>query len=200
FMHEADTLVRCNAARSLYAYDKWLDTDLLPALDDFLSGGNGRKMAVLHTIGSHWWYRSHYPDSLAIYRPEINSRIVSELTREQMVNSYDNTIIATDSFLSQLVGRLRGLNSVLIFISDHGEALGEEGNYLHGDDYEQLHPTACFVWYSSEYARRYPEKTAALRNNAGRSLLTDVMFHSVLDAASISTPALDRSQSIFTSQ
>lgn len=200
FMHEADTLVRCNAARSLYAYDKWLDTDLLPALDDFLSGGNGRKMAVLHTIGSHWWYRSHYPDSLAIYRPEINSRIVSELTREQMVNSYDNTIIATDSFLSQLVGRLRGLNTVLIFISDHGEALGEEGNYLHGDDYEQLHPTACFVWYSSEYARRYPEKTAALRNNAGRSLLTDVMFHSVLDAASISTPALDRSQSIFTSQ
>lgn len=200
FMHEADTLVRCNGARSLYAYDKWLDTDLLPAFDDFMQGNGGKKLAVIHTIGSHWWYRSHYPDSLAVFQPEINSRIVSELTQEQMVNSYDNTILATDMFLARLIGRLRGLNAVLIFISDHGEALGENGNYLHGDDYEELHPTACFVWYSSEFARRYPEKTAALRNNAGRPMLTDVMFHSVLDAASISTQVLDPSQSIFTSR
>lgn len=197
FMHEGDTLVQCNSARSMYGYDKWTDTDLLPHLDNILSDPVKRKLTVMHTIGSHWWYPSHYPDSLAVFKPEVDSRIVSELTREQMINSYDNTILATDRFLTSVIKRLEQHNAVMIFISDHGECLGENGNYLHADDYPELHPVACMVWTSDEFRRRYPEKAEALKKNATRDFSTSAMFHSVLDAASISTPVLNPGLSVF---
>lgn len=198
FMHEADTLVQCNAARSLYDYGKWLDTDMLPAIGKFLGRENPRQLAVIHSIGSHWWYRSHYPDSLARFRPEINSRIVSELSREAMVNSYDNTVLATSDFLSRLIEPLRNRCAIIIFISDHGESLGEEGRFLHGTEAEELHHTACFVWYSPEYRRRFPEKVAALETNSQRQHTTEMIFHSALDGANIITPALSGILSIFT--
>ncbi|MCM1348887.1 MAG: phosphoethanolamine transferase [Firmicutes bacterium] len=197
FMHEADTLVQQGGTRSLYDYSKWLDADLLPALDNLLEKGTEPKLAVMHTIGSHWWYPAHYPDSLARFRPEVDSRIVSELSQEQMINSYDNTILATDSFLADVIDRLRCRNALLIYISDHGEALGENGHYLHGADYPQLHTTACLVWYSAEFARLYPQKVKALKENAGRAWTTDAMFHTALHGASITTPVVNPQLSLF---
>lgn len=197
FMHEADTLVQCNAARSLYNYDKWLDTDMLPDIRQFIDGKNPRKLAVIHTIGSHWWYRSHYPDSLAVFRPEIDSRIVSELTQEAMINSYDNTILATSHFLSRLMDQVRDKCAMMIFISDHGESLGEEGRFLHGTEADELHRTACFVWYTPEFQRRFPEKVAALNANRDNPSTTDMIFHSALDGADITTPVMNDNLSIF---
>ncbi|MDE6268862.1 MAG: phosphoethanolamine transferase [Muribaculaceae bacterium] len=196
FLHEADTLIYPNPSRSHYDFGKWLDSDILPVFDSFALRGD-RNLAIVHTKGSHWWYNSHYTDDDALFTPEIDSRLLSELSQEQIVNSYDNTILATDRFLYALIDRLRYRNAVLIFISDHGEALGEDGNYLHGDDYPTLHNPACFIWYSDEYASHYPEKVRALRMNASKRWLTDVMFHTALDAASICTEALIDSLSLF---
>lgn len=197
FMHEADTLVQCNAHRNLYSYGKWLDTDMLGDYAAILGGDGAKKLLLLHAIGSHWWYRSHYPDSLAVFQPEIDSRVVSELSREQMVNSYDNTILATDDFLSKLIEPLRDKNAVLIYVSDHGEALGENGNYLHADDFPELHNPACLVWYSASFSEKFPEKVSALRRNSTLPLSTDVIFHSVLDAGAVSSPVVEKGLSIF---
>lgn len=197
FMHEADTLVQSNAARSLYDYGKWLDSDMLPQIRDFIAGQSAKKLAVVHSIGSHWWYRSHYPDSLARYKPEINSRIVSELSPESIINSYDNTVLATDAFLSNLADMLRDRCAVIIFISDHGESLGEEGRFLHATEAEELHHTACLVWYSPQFASRYPEKVSALIRNGRMPHRTDAIFHTALDAGDIATPVLNPSMSLF---
>lgn len=197
FMHEADTLARFNSARSLYDYGKWLDADMIPHIRDFLAGDNARKLAVVHTIGSHWWYRSHYSDSQARFLPEIDSRIVSELSPESMNNSYDNTIIATDAFVADIVGGLRDRCAVIIFVSDHGESLGEEGRFLHAVDADEVHHTACFVWFSDIFARSYPEKIATLKRNSRDRQRTDVIFHTALDAADISTSVINPSLSLF---
>lgn len=197
FMHEADTLARVNAGRTLYDFGPQLDMDLLPSVNCFLQSDAPLKLAVVHSIGSHWWYGSHYTPEQARFKPEADSRVISELTTEQIVNSYDNTVVATDGFLDALINLLRNRNAVLIFVSDHGEALGEGGNYLHATDCAQLHKTAALVWYSPAYASAHPDKVKAMRANAGSPLTTDVMFHSVLDAATITTPALDAKMSIF---
>lgn len=197
FMNEADTLAFANGTASLYSHRKWLDSDLLPLVDEVLAKPEPLKLAVVHAIGSHWWYRSHHTEEQAIFKPEIDSRIVSELSREQMVNSYDNTVIATDEFLSGIIDRIRNDNSVMIFISDHGEALGEDGNYLHGDSYEPVRHTACLVWYSDRYAEKHPRLAESLRLNSGRCWTTTAMFHSVLEAAGIETAAADQGNSLF---
>lgn len=197
FMHEADELQRINAAKTFYDFSLQLDEDLLPVFDTFIKRTEPRKLAVIHTIGSHWWYKSHYKPEDAMFKPEINSRIVSELSTEQMVNSYDNTIVATDKFLHKIINRLRNLNAILIYISDHGEALGENGHFLHGEDYPELHNTASFVWYSSKYAQKHWKSILHLKENSKNYYMTDIMFHSTLDAANIATPVLDYGMSIF---
>lgn len=196
FMHECDTIILTHAAKSLYDFGKWLDRDILPEFDRHGLKGE-RNLTVIHTIGSHWWYPSHYGEEDAVFNPEAGSRILSELSREEIVNSYDNTIVATDRFLNALIGRLRGRNAILIYISDHGEALGENGKYLHGADYPELHNPACLVWYSDVYGRLHPERIEALRRNSSRRWLSDSMFHTALDAGSLSTSVKVDSLSLF---
>lgn len=187
FMHEADTLLYVNSGKSFYDFDRWMDIDLLPHFSKEAMK-HKRNLTVIHSIGSHWWYNAHYDVSSAIFHPTANSRILSELTNEQMINSYDNTIVETDRFLSGLINMIRHRNAILIFISDHGEALGENGNYLHADDYPQLHYPAAFVWWSDTYGLNYPDLIDALRKNSPNRHTTDEIFHSVIDAGRINTP------------
>ena len=195
FMHEADTLVYANEGKSVYMFDKWLDGDLLPSFQNELAQDYPKKMLVLHTIGSHWWYNSHFEE--AVYAPVLGSRNVSASSKEAMINSYDNTIVYTDWFLHQLTERLKDVPSVLLYISDHGESLGENGKYLHAEDNAPLHYPAAFVWYSTLYEKAFPGKTAALKQHVHRPMNTGYLFHSVLDAGALNTVYLDTNRSIF---
>lgn len=197
FMHEADSLIMSSATKSVYNFGKWLDSDLLPHIEEVLNLNDLKKLLVIHTIGSHWWYRSHYVDSQALFKPEIDSRILSDLSQEQIINSYDNSIIATDNFLYDLKSKFQDRNAIIIYISDHGEALGENGNYLHADDYPELHNPACLIWYSRKYAELYPKKIENLKKNAKRNWSTDDIIHTVLDGADIKCEILNHNSSIF---
>lgn len=197
FMNECDTLVYANRGKSAYVYDKWLDGELLPLVDDELSRPAPRKLLVLHTIGSHWWYESHYTDNFRRFEPVIDTRIVSSCTDEEMNNSYDNTILYTDWFLTQVLGRLKDSCALMIYLSDHGESLGEDGFYLHAAEHETLHWPACLVWMSDAYKSSFPSKAAALRLNAGGDHTTDFLFHSILSGAAIETDYVVDSLNIF---
>ena len=145
FMNECDNLEYANINKSSYVYDKWLDKDLLPLLDKALSSSHERKLIILHTIGSHWWYNSHFDEETTMFKPIVKSRVISSCTPEEMINSYDNTVVYTDYFLSEVINRLRNEKAVMIFQSDHGEALGEDGIWLHASETEAAHYAAGFV-------------------------------------------------------
>ena len=195
FMEECDTLVYANSGRSLYVYDKWLDEDMLPLLDERLKE-EGRNFILMHSIGSHWYYEAHYPDSMARYEPRIKSRVISSNTHEEMVNSYDNTIVYSDWFWHEVIERLRDRKALLFYLSDHSESLGENGNYTHGVDQEATHHPACWVWYSDRYQAAFPEKTEALKRAQKKELSTSFVFHSLLDAAAVTSPYLLHKESI----
>lgn len=197
FMNECDTLVYANSGKSLYVYDKWLDGDLLPLVDDELSRTAPLKLLVLHTIGSHWWYESHYTDGFRLFEPVIDTRIVSSCTDEELVNSYDNTILYTDWFLTRLIARLKDRRALMIYLSDHGESLGEDGFYLHAAEHETLHWPACMVWMSDTYKAAFPAKAAALRRKAGGRHTTGFLFHSILSGAAIETDYVVDSLNVF---
>lgn len=196
FAHECDSLIYCNGAKSDYSYDKWLDADLLPMISQWSGKAAGPKLAVVHTIGSHWWYKSHYTDRQTRFRPDISNKEIAASTAEQIINAYDNTIIATDEFLAGLFDSLRDRNAVVLFISDHGEGLGENGIYLHASDNEATHYPGCFIWYTPEYARHFPDKVAAARRGKDQRHTTEAIFHTALDLGALETPALDRSKSL----
>lgn len=53
---------------------------------------------------------------------------VAKCTTEKLINAYDNTIVYTDFLLASIINDLKQLNnykSSMVFVSDHGESLGE---------------------------------------------------------------------------
>lgn len=197
FMKECDSLIYANSGKSMYVFDKWLDADLIPLYENELSVPESKKLILLHTIGSHWWYESHYTEEYRKYEPVIKTRVVSSCTDEELINSYDNTILYTDYILNEFICRLEDRNAILIYLSDHGESLGEDGMYLHGADHYTLHYPACLVWMSDSYKERYPERWEALCGNKDRFYRTDFLFHSILSAADIRTDYIVDELNIF---
>lgn len=196
FAHEADTLIYGNADRSFYSYDLWLDKDLVPLFRDWLNKNeNSKKIAIIHTIGSHWWYKSHYLPEHALFKPEVEHKEVGGLSKEKMINSYDNTIIATDDFINDLFEIVKDRNAIIFFISDHGEGLGEDGVFLHASETEPLHFPAAFVIYTDKYAQLNPSIIENLKNNRNSNYKTDMVFHTLLDLASIKTKVLNQKRS-----
>jgi len=197
FMKECDTLVFATINKSSYTFDKWLDESLIPHYDYQIAIDNKRKLIILHTIGSHWWYNSHYTDDYKKFQPTADSKIISSNTKEELINSYDNTILYTDNFLSSLIQPLKSKNAFFIYLADHGESLGENNIWLHASDSPPIHNPACLVWISDIYKQKYPEKHSALQENSSKKHMADFLFHSILDGAFITSPIVDKDQSIF---
>ena len=200
FMHECDTLILANINRSSYVFDyKWVDMDLFPYFEQILQKQEKKKLIILHTIGSHWYYNAHYTDEFQKFNPITKSRIISSCTPEELINSYDNTILCTDYFLHHIIDQLRGKNAILFYLSDHGENLGEKGMWLHASDSSPAHNPACFVWMSSGYKESNSDKYTILRKNSGRRYRTDFLFHTITEAAGMKGGVIDHDFSLFKS-
>lgn len=197
FMNECDSLFYANIEKSSYVFDKWMDGDLYPYFDRALQVKDKKKMIILHTIGSHWWYNSHFTDKYALYEPIVKSKVISSNTSEEMINSYDNTIVYTDNFLCGLINRMKDKNAVLIYQSDHGEGLGEDGVWLHAAESPYTHSAACMVWMSPLYKEKYPDKYEHALTNSHKKIRTDYLWHSILDASGIGSEYVDSTLSVF---
>ena len=198
FMNECDTLIYVHPEKSVYTYSNWVDEDLYPHFDNLLTNNNKvNKLIILHTIGSHWYYNSHYTKEFEHFLPVASSKILSQNTAEEIINSYDNTVLYTDAFIDRIISTLLDRNAILIYLSDHGEALGEDNNWLHASDNIYLKNPACLIWYSDKYNEKYPQKTAALQNNKNGRYRTDFLFHSILSAGSIPSKVIVKELDIF---
>lgn len=114
-----------------------MDESLNWQLGDLLSQSTSQRIFVtLHQKGSHGpAYIDRYPAEFAQFQPECESVQVSKCTQQALVNTYDNSIRYTDFLLADLIKQLDAIpnaNAVMIYVSDHGQSLGEGGYYLHG--------------------------------------------------------------------
>jgi lipid A ethanolaminephosphotransferase len=117
--------------------DHCLDEGLLDGLEQRLATASGTQVLVLHQLGNHGpAYHRRYPPEFARFQPACTEDDLSRCSREGIVNAYDNALLYTDHLLATLVERLRAgadrVDSAMIYVSDHGESLGENRLYLHG--------------------------------------------------------------------
>lgn len=176
------------------------DQVLLDKLDETLAGAREDSLVVLHMNGSHGpaYYR-RYPEAFRRFTPDCRSDELTDCTREEIVNSYDNTILYTDYFLAEVIARLDRLSdrfdTGLVYVSDHGESLGEYGLYLHGTpyllapDYQTRVP--MLMWLSSAYQSEFGVDAACLRDRREQPISHDNLFHSVLGLMDVATSARD---------
>jgi glucan phosphoethanolaminetransferase (alkaline phosphatase superfamily) len=176
-----------------------LDGKMLPYLEKSLQDEKyGKKFIVMHSTGSHWNYSARYPIEFEKFKPaiDINANIdASGCLNEELVNSYDNSILYTDYFLSEVIDRLKNENAFLIYASDHGESLGECGRLTHGSDgyFAEQREVPIMVWFSDKYIKNHPEKWEAVKSFQKDLISHDNIFHSILGCLGIESEIVDES-------
>ncbi len=151
---------------------------------------------VLHQMGSHGpAYFKRVPQEFKKFQPECLTNNLSDCTREQITNSYDNTLLYTDQLLYSSINWLKAqthtAQSAMIYVSDHGESLGEKGIYLHGLPYaiapNEQKQIPWLNWFSPEFVVSKNLDVSCLKNNAGQRITHDNLFHSVLGLLDVKT-------------
>lgn len=181
-----DEIILVDAYKSEFSFRKALDEALLAPLDATLPKKT-EQLITLHMMGSHWWYENRYSDGFRKYTPVIDSKYVPSQSKEQMVNSYDNTILYLDFFLDAVIERLKQEKAptVMVYISDHGELLGEDGKWLHAQPGKSLENPAFMVWFSDAYTAKYPDVVSELKAKQSSKVTTDIVYPLLLDLLSI---------------
>ena len=197
FMNECDTIIYAHPEKTVYNFNEWYDDDLLPFVQSNLDKNYKNSLLILHTIGSHWYYNSHYHPDFETFKPTTTSRVITQNTSDEIINSYDNTIVYTDYFLNKLISMLENKTALLIYISDHGELLGEDGKWLHAIDHAALKHPAGLIWLSDDYIAKYPAKQQALLHSQNQNWRTDFLFHSILSGANLPSKAISNDLNIF---
>ncbi|MEN9383146.1 MAG: hypothetical protein RL323_289 [Pseudomonadota bacterium] len=153
-------------------------------------------VVVMHQMGSHGpaYYKRTPPEHKA-YLPECTTNVLADCDPQALVNTYDNTIRYTDHLLAQTIAWLKQQNrpTALLYVSDHGESLGENGLYLHGMPYRlapqvQTH-VPMLTWLSGPWQAARPAQLSCVNQKAQQALSHDNLFHSVLGLMGVSTQA-----------
>jgi glucan phosphoethanolaminetransferase (alkaline phosphatase superfamily) len=181
---------------------KIYDTDLLLPLKKIINDQNNRNnFIILHSFGSHMRFHDRYPEKYAVFKPECK-KIASSCKRAHLINSYDNSILFTDYFLSEIIRLVQDTNSILIFVSDHGQFLGEKGVYANGNPDQinvKQHEVPMFFYMTDKILQNnfYKNKFISVQNKVDSSSLShDNIFDSLLDCAGIKSSLLNRNLSI----
>lgn len=189
-----------------------LDSILLKGLEARLAALPAEQRArgtvvVMHQIGSHgpaYYKRSNV--SHKRFGPECTSNALQECGRDQVINAYDNSIVATDEFLHSTIQWLElqaaTAQTAMVYVSDHGESLGENNLYLHGLPYAiapdvQKH-VPWITWFSPAMQARSGTTVACLQKElAQRRITHDAYFHSVLGLMDVQTASYQPAQDIY---
>jgi lipid A ethanolaminephosphotransferase len=161
---------------------------------------------VMHQMGSHG--PAYYKRTDAAFKkflPECTDTALSQCERGSVLNAYDNTIVQTDFFLAQVIGWLKTQEkthaTAMLYVSDHGESLGEKNLYLHGLPYSvapaEQTTVPLITWLSPSFENLRHIKTSCLQAARHRSLSHDNLFHSVLGLMAVETEVYRRERDLF---
>ncbi|MEQ1801832.1 MAG: phosphoethanolamine--lipid A transferase [Gammaproteobacteria bacterium] len=183
--------------------ERCLDGIMLPRLAAAVQASTGDLVVVLHLLGNHGpAYSKRYPAGFRKFQPTCESAELTDCSPEEIVNAYDNAVLYTDHVLTELIRYLEaqtGRNAGLIYVSDHGESLGEAGMYLHGLPWRIAPATQREVpmvtWLSTGLEESAGISRDCLQDGTRGDVSHDHLFHSVLGLMDVQTtirePALD---------
>jgi lipid A ethanolaminephosphotransferase len=184
------------------------DKVLTIRLEEIMKTATGPLVVVLHQLGSHGpAYFKRYPDSHKRFTPTCDQAQIESCPQQDIINTYDNTLLYTDFVLADLIKMLKqnsaSFDSAMLYISDHGESLGENGIYLHGLPYS-LAPSAqthvpMYLWLSQTFANNMSIDTDCAANKKSLPYSHDNLFHTMLGIMDVKTSSYKKNLDIFNS-
>lgn len=183
-------------APTLCENGRCLDEALITQLPTYLNKANGVQLLVLHQLGNHGpAYHRRYPRRFAKFLPDCQKDDLQACSPQEITNAYDNALLYTDHVLSSVIAQLKAheasVDSALIYVSDHGESLGESGLYLHGMPYpiapQEQTRVPMVMWLSDGWTQATGTSVACLQQRAQQPASHDHLFHTVLTMLDVHT-------------
>ncbi len=184
---------------SLCKQGRCFDEVLLHQLKERIAAKNEDQLIVLHMLGNHGpAYFERYPGQFRHWQPTCETTDLASCSQKSIVNTYDNAILYTDSILAQAIDELGSITSHdtgLIYVSDHGESLGEHNLFLHGLPYfmapDEQKKIPMMLWFSSGLSQQLGLQEECLRDKQTSQISHDYLFSTVLSLFDIKTKAYD---------
>lgn len=177
-----------------------MDEALLSGLMVEVDKTHGDLVVVLHQMGNHGpAYFERYPAAFRRFTPTCDTSDLGQCSQAQVINTYDNALLYTDHVLAKTIAFLKAASAshdtAMIYLSDHGESLGENGVYLHSLPYmiapaEQTH-VPMDMWLSEGFTQSRSLDTPCLARRARQPASQDNLFHTVLGMMNIHTRVYD---------
>ncbi|ELI8804079.1 phosphoethanolamine transferase EptA [Klebsiella michiganensis] len=184
------------------------DEVLFHNLDSYIDNLKQDGIIVLHTIGSHGpTYYNRYPAQFKQFTPTCDTNEIQSCTQQQLTNTYDNTILYVDYVVDKAIKLLQSkqdkFTTSLVYLSDHGESLGEDGVYLHGLPWsiapETQKHVPMLLWLSADYQQRYGVSSQCLQQKAKTQAYSqDNLFSTLLGLLGVSTREYQATDDILT--
>ena len=181
--------------------ERCLDEILLDNLDgEIHKAKNGNLFIVLHQLGNHGpAYFRRYPAAMRTFMPTCDTADLSKCSKEEIVNAYDNGVLYTDHFLAKTIQYLKTqktYDTAMLYLSDHGESLGERGIFLHGLPYsiapKEQTQIPMVMWLSQGFASSFGLNKDCLSKRANSAVSHDNLFHSILGMLQIESKYYDK--------
>ena len=178
----------CNGTRCV-------DEILLTDLQARIASGTRDKVVVLHQLGNHGPnYFERYPAQYRRFTPTCDNPELGQCERQEIVNAYDNALLYTDHVLAATIGFLKAqkqYDTALIYVSDHGESLGEKGLFLHGVPYaiapqEQIR-VPMTMWFSPGLVAASGLDMQCVQDKSAQPTNHDALFPSILGLMQVKT-------------
>ena len=163
--------------------------------EDILASDKTKTLVIIHTNTSHGpTYFKKYPSEFEKFTPVCTTVEMSKADQQELINAYDNTVVYTDWLIHSVIETLKEIpdaRKCMIYVSDHGESLGENNLYMHGVPMsmapaEQVE-IPFIVWDSDEDTTIKPlEKVGQYH-----------VFHSIMNFMGMTSPFYDEEKNIF---
>jgi len=182
------------------------DEVMLVDLEKYIETRERDTVIILHQNGSHGpaYYQRH-PETFSRFSPECKTNELGSCGANEIINAYDNTILYTDHFLGKVISLLKKeskqFDTAMLYVSDHGESLGEHNIYLHSLPYliapdEQKH-VPFIAWFSNDFVRDNQFSQSCFKQRARQEYSHDYLFHTLLGLTHVSTSIYEPELDIF---
>lgn len=173
--------------------DVFFDEKILPSLDGFMENNKTHNLFVIHLMGSHASYGNRYPSNFRLFDDSSfrgNNRTISR---------YDNSVLYNDYVVGEIFKRFSESDSIVFYISDHGEEVYENGDFLgHSDDRISrfMVEIPMLVYASDSFIKKHPLIYQQIVRSRHNAYMTDDLIHTLLDIAGIETEGFDQTRSV----
>lgn len=164
-------------------------------LSKFKANDSEKEFIVLHLMGAHGKYSNRYPKSWNKFNEKTNSSKFDKKT----VSEYDNAILYNDYVINELYNKVKNTESLIIYLSDHGEDVYNSGNNLgHGESKGNRYMVEIpFIFIATnKFKAKYPNKIKQIKNSLNKPYMTDDTIHTILDICGIKTADFKGNRSI----